>query len=78
MHSWILESPEASATALCEALVMAIECSKVKPTRQLAGKPSIPPEEAAAKLFGAAKCAIEAPKTSVFPRFSPCFFASSP
>eukprot|EP00435_Cladocopium_sp_Y103_P025113 s653_g6.t1 len=59
--SWIRECPETSARALCESLIMAIECARVDTSRSrhLPGKPSIPPQEAAAKLFPASKAAIE-------------------
>lgn len=57
--SWIRECPETSAKALCESLIMAIECARVDSSRHLPGKPSIPPQEAAAKLFPASKAAIE-------------------
>ena len=35
MQSWIPESPETSAKAICEALVMAVECSKARRRRFL-------------------------------------------
>ncbi|CAK8985245.1 unnamed protein product [Durusdinium trenchii] len=61
LTKWIREGPETSAKALCEALIMAIECARVdtRRSRHLPGKPSISPQEAAAQLFPAAKAAIE-------------------
>lgn len=61
LTSWVLEKPEHSATQLCEALLQAIDCSRVHPFRpeRMAGKVPIHAHTAASQLFPAAKKVVE-------------------